>query len=519
MIQRSLGFDSYVISITIVTGGGGSPLQFLSSWISRNPEAKGSTESVLDYVVPCIHDGDDLNSISLVSHKFYELDCITLKHLNVHLFYASNLSTLSKRFPFIESLTHKGLPYSDVLSQILATPWIKEISVKFDCLKALYIRRFSEKGLLHIAQYCNDLRSLCLEDNGVEDDNELVGKANGECYLGLISNIVQRPRFEISIIACPNLEVLCTDDVCGDMGLRVIGRFCKKLRKLTHHGDLTQMGLIALVQGCTNLEYLDVTLLDISNEAFECVGTHLKNICDFHMHLYNKGIDLPLDNGIRAMLKGCIKLKRLTLFLHDEELTDVGLLKLSKGSPRLRKLYFWNCPFGDQAIATFVFNIQSLRYVWVKDYLDTVLALTRPTFNAKVLTELTPYVTLAEKLHKLAVQLVANGSGLGSVKITYTFSRATDNLDTPLVRAMLAKGICVNGEQVIVDGSSGKPLEIIRVQIANTSILDEEENVNITSLSFGRIQQYNILVIGVDEKPSKKDLNKIDKIFAVFLAF
>ncbi|GKC58294.1 leucine-rich repeat, cysteine-containing subtype protein [Tanacetum coccineum] len=433
------------------------------------------------------------------------------------------------------------------------------------------------------AQYCNDLRSLCLEDNGVEDDNELVGKANGEwlreldlrntpieslhfsifdlydenftfltekCSNSLVSlkitpNHVNHLRDAFShaiklkdfhgvifdkdgdytsfkfppVILCPNLEVLCTDDVCGDMGLRVIGRVCKKLRKLTHHGDLTQMGLIALVQGCTNLEYLDVTLLDISNEAFECVGTHLKNICNFHMHLYNKGIDLPLDNGIRAMLKGCIKLKRLTLFLHDEELTDVGLLKLSKGSPRLRKLYFWNCPFGDQAIATFVFNIQSLRYVWVKDYLDTVLALTRPTFNAKVLTELTPYVTLAEKLHKLAVQLVANGNGLGSVKITYTFSRATDNLDTPLVRAMLAKGICVNGEQVIVDGSSGKPLEIIRVQIANTSILDEEENVNITSLSFGRIQQYNILVIGVDEKPSKKDLNKIDKIFAVFLAF
>ncbi|GKA44426.1 zinc finger, CCHC-type containing protein [Tanacetum coccineum] len=39
---------------------------------------------------------------------------------------------------------------------------------------------FSEKGLLHISQYCNDLTSLCLEDNGVEDDNELVGKPNGE---------------------------------------------------------------------------------------------------------------------------------------------------------------------------------------------------------------------------------------------------------------------------------------------------------------------------------------------------
>ncbi|GKC47661.1 ACT domain-containing protein [Tanacetum coccineum] len=47
-------------------------------------------------------------------------------------------------------------------------------------LKICTCTGFSEKGLLHISQYCNNLTSLCLEDNGVEDDNELVGKANGE---------------------------------------------------------------------------------------------------------------------------------------------------------------------------------------------------------------------------------------------------------------------------------------------------------------------------------------------------
>nr|GEY86196.1 eukaryotic initiation factor 4A-15-like [Tanacetum cinerariifolium] len=56
-----------------------------------------------------------------------------------------------------------------------------------------------------------------------------------------------------------------------------------------------------------------------------------------------------------------------------------------------------------------------------------------------VLREPIQYVTLDEKLHKLYVQLVTDGSSLGSVEITYTSSRATDNFDTPLVRAMLAK--------------------------------------------------------------------------------
>ena len=193
----------------------------------------------------------------------------------------------------------------------------------------------------------------------------------------------------------------------------------------------------------------------------------------------------------------------------------------------------------------------------------------------QVLTELAQYVTLAEKLHKLAVQLVADGSGLGSAKITYTSSRATDNLDTPLVRAMLAKGICVNEERATLDLSSEKPLKIIKVQIANVdsrftvslsecgeikvegrvkdgvphltkvgaldvdvslegniilcrqadqpniivrvgSILDEE-NVTISSISFGRIAQRKqaVMVIGVDHKPSKEALKKIDEIPAV----
>ncbi|GKC05625.1 hypothetical protein Tco_0997235, partial [Tanacetum coccineum] len=175
---------------------------------------------------------------------------------------------------------------------------------------------------------------------------------------------------------CPNLEVLRTNDVCGDMGLRVIGQVCKKLRKLTRYGRVTRMGLIALVQGCTSLEYLD-----ISNEAIECVGTHLKNLRDFRTDLFKKdGItDLPLDNGIRAMLTGCSKLRRLQIRLCHGGLTDVGLgyigkygynlrclflsgctgesdaglLELSKGCPKLRKLNLEDCPFSKQAVATF----------------------------------------------------------------------------------------------------------------------------------------------------------------------
>ncbi|GJZ19517.1 leucine-rich repeat, cysteine-containing subtype protein [Tanacetum coccineum] len=214
---------------------------------------------------------------------------------------------------------------------------------------------------------------------------------------------------------CPNLEDLCTDDVCGDRGLQVIGQFCKKLRKLTHTGLVTHVGLIALAKSCINLESLEVRLKDISNEAIRCLGTHLKNLRKFRMCLAKKDgtTDPPLDSGILAMLMGCRKLEKLDIILmlgcKHGGLTDVGLeyigkygtnlrslsltrmgnsnaglVKLSKGCPKLRKLQLRDCPFSEQVVTSCVFNMPSLRYVWFDNYSDRdhiFLELTRPEFK------------------------------------------------------------------------------------------------------------------------------------------
>ncbi|GKF82840.1 coronatine-insensitive 1, partial [Tanacetum coccineum] len=109
-----------------------------------------------------------------------------------------------------------------------------------------------------------------------------------------------------------------------------VGQFCKKLCKFIHYGRVTDIGLTDLAQGCYNLEYLDVNLLDISNEVMECIGTHLKNLRDLRMDLVKDCMDLPLDNGIRAMLTGCNKLERLDIHLFHGGLTDVGLGYIGK---------------------------------------------------------------------------------------------------------------------------------------------------------------------------------------------
>ncbi|KFK41398.1 hypothetical protein AALP_AA2G125400 [Arabis alpina] len=117
-------------------------------------------------------------------------------------------------------------------------------------------------------------------------------------------------------------------------------------------------------------------------------------------------------------------------------------------------------------------------------------AVNAPMVSAEVLTELKPYVILAEKLGRLAVQLVAGGSGVKNVKVTYASARATDDLDTRLLRAMITKGIIepisdvyvnlvnadftakqrglrLSEERVLLDGSPENPLETINVQLSN----------------------------------------------------
>ncbi|KAG9141022.1 hypothetical protein Leryth_012615 [Lithospermum erythrorhizon] len=117
-------------------------------------------------------------------------------------------------------------------------------------------------------------------------------------------------------------------------------------------------------------------------------------------------------------------------------------------------------------------------------------AVNAPMVPAEVLSELAPYVVLAEKLGRLAVQLVAGGSGVQAIKVVYKSARDPDNLDTRLLRAMIIKGIIepisdsfvnlvnadftakqkglrISEERVMVDASPNAPVDSVQVQISN----------------------------------------------------
>ncbi|BAT81465.1 hypothetical protein LR48_Vigan07g101700 [Vigna angularis] len=117
-------------------------------------------------------------------------------------------------------------------------------------------------------------------------------------------------------------------------------------------------------------------------------------------------------------------------------------------------------------------------------------AVNAPMVAPEVLSELAPYVVLAEKLGRLAVQLVSGGSGIKSVKVVYRSARGPDDLDTRLLRAMVTKGIIepisntivnlvnadfiakqkglrISEERVVVDSSPEQPVDSIQVQISS----------------------------------------------------
>lgn len=231
---------------------------------------------------------------------------------------------------------------------------------------------------------------------------------------------------------CPNLEVLETRNVIGNIGLELLAWNCKKLRRLRiehgadeedlgdEEGFVSHVGLTALALGCPDLEYLAVYVSDITNACLECMGTHWKNLNDFRLVLLDNIEfipDLPLDNGVRALLQGCNKLKRFALYLRQCALTDVGLgyigryspnvrwmllgyvgetdaglLEFSEGCPNLQKLEMRACRFSESALAAAVTRLSSLRYLWVQGYRGSAdgngfTAMARPFWNIELILE------------------------------------------------------------------------------------------------------------------------------------
>ncbi|GJS81266.1 coronatine-insensitive protein 1-like protein [Tanacetum coccineum] len=301
-----------------------------------------------------------------------------------------------------------------------------------ESLVALKVGDCPFKYLVEILRYADRLEDFGGSVHIDESDGNVVVANFPSKMIRSIALSHGSARHILGIRVCPNLEELYTSYAIGDLGLKHVGQICKKLRtvkieKVHVNGDMlvSHTGLIDLAEGCPELEYLRVNVKDITNDALECIGTHLKKLFDFCLILDHKVepvSDLPLDNGIRALL-GCTKLEKLGIHLRAGGLTDVGLghvgkygqnikylflglcgkcdigresdaglIELLKWCPKLQKLDMKGCVFIQKALATFVLNVTSLRYLWVQAYpisessdTDYILAMARPFWNMELI--------------------------------------------------------------------------------------------------------------------------------------
>ncbi len=76
--------------------------------------------------------------------------------------------------------------------------------------------------------------------------------------------------------------------------------------------------MVVISQGCAKLRYLVLYVYDITNVILAMVGQGCLHLTDCYIVLgkkVKKFQDLPLDDGVKLLLKGCVNLIRYYLYL------------------------------------------------------------------------------------------------------------------------------------------------------------------------------------------------------------
>lgn len=117
-------------------------------------------------------------------------------------------------------------------------------------------------------------------------------------------------------------------------------------------------------------------------------------------------MDLPLDDGIKLLLKGCPKLSKLAVYLRHGSLTDrgmdhigefgtnlkwlllgcagesdIGLAHLAHEAQLIERIEYRACLFGEAGLAAAVMAMSSLKFLWVQGYRRALTSLTATVFE------------------------------------------------------------------------------------------------------------------------------------------
>nr|GEY08619.1 hypothetical protein [Tanacetum cinerariifolium] len=180
-------------------------------------------------------------------------------------------------------------------------------------------KMISEDGLVDIARYCKDLRSLRLDGNGIDH------YANGKWLheLALCNTVMESLYFQ---------------DPFDTYNMKDVTLLAKKYSKSLASLYIYPESLSEFREVFNHSKKLDHFGYGIINKDWDYSGTHLKNMLELRIVLGEEEGITALDNRVRDMLMGCRKLEKLDMNVFPCGLTDVGLGYIREYNHNLRNL-------------------------------------------------------------------------------------------------------------------------------------------------------------------------------------
>ncbi|CAH9129897.1 unnamed protein product [Cuscuta epithymum] len=212
---------------------------------------------------------------------------------------------------------------------------------------------------------------------------------------------INAEQLKAVICHCHKLQVLWVLDSVCDEGLKAVAETCKDLRELRvfprnadedADGPVSEIGLVAVSEGCKKLNYILYFCQRMTNAALLTFSQNLPDIVVFRLcimgrHRPDPVTGEPMDEGFGAIVKHCKNLTRLSIsgLLTDQVFSyigeygklvrtlsiafagdsDLGLKYVLEGCPKLQKLEVRDCPFGDLAARAGLHHYYNMRFIWL----------------------------------------------------------------------------------------------------------------------------------------------------------
>ncbi|ESQ38000.1 hypothetical protein EUTSA_v10028532mg [Eutrema salsugineum] len=254
----------------------------------------------------------------------------------------------------------------------------------------------------------------------------------GLTSLNLSYATVQMPDLVDLLSRCSKLQKLWVMDLIEDKGLKAVASSCKELRELRVFPSgadldetnvaLTEQGLVSVSEGCPKLESVLYFCVQFTNAALVTIARNRPNIKCFRLCVMEPfapdyRTHKPLDEGFKAIVKGCKDLQRLSVsgLLTDKAFEYIGIYAkklgmlsiafagdsdlmlhhLLSGCESLRKLEIRDCPFGDAALLENAAKLETMRSLWMSSCFVSfdackLLSQKMPRLNVEVIDEHPP---------------------------------------------------------------------------------------------------------------------------------